>query len=130
PAGRKLRAPAAEQAQGPPLNPLEHGYIDSACLVYQISKSPYRPLFESIWGPQAFNITWPADIETICRTPGPPPANDPFPVHLSPDDRGLANATFDQFGLSIAAYEAAPDVSPFSSKFDYALANPTMKVLS
>ena len=30
----------------------------------------------------------------------------------------------------MAAYEASPDVSPFSSKFDYALANPTMKVLT
>jgi cytochrome c peroxidase len=32
--------------------------------------------------------------------------------------------------MSMAAYEAGPEVSPFSSKFDYALANPTKSVLT
>jgi cytochrome c peroxidase len=45
-------------------------------------------------------------------------------------DRGESNSTHDQFGLSIAMYEESPQVSPFSSKFDYALANPDKAVLS
>ena len=53
-----------------------------------------------------------------------------IPVHLSKVDRGRSNSTYDQFGLSIAMYEASPEVSPFSSKFDYALANPDKPVLS
>jgi cytochrome c peroxidase len=128
--GFKLQNPAAEQAQDPPLDANEHGLIDSACVVYRLSQSPYRRLFESVWGPQAFAIHWPADVEKICRTPGPADPKDPLPVHLTPEDRGLANATFDQFGLAIAAYEAAPEVSPFTSKFDYALAHPDEQVLS
>ena len=88
-------------------------------MVYRLSQGPYRKLFEAVWGPQAFAIHWPADIETVCRTPAPANPKDPLPVRLSPEDRGLSNATFDQFGLSIAAYEAAPEVSPFSSKFDF-----------
>ena len=44
--------------------------------------------------------------------------------------RGRSNSTYDQFALAIAAYEAAPEVSPFSSKFDYALAHPDQHVLS
>jgi cytochrome c peroxidase len=34
-------------------------------------------------------------------------------------DRGASNQAFDQVALSIAAYEASPDVNAFTSKFDY-----------
>ena len=37
---------------------------------------------------------------------------------------------YDHAAQSMAAYEAGPDVSPFSSKFDFALANPTSSVLT
>src|SRR5262249_55532246 len=69
-------------------------------------------------------------VDQICDKPGPPPANDPLPVHLGPVDRGRSNSTYNQFGLAIAAYEASPEVSPFSSKFDYALAHPDERVLT
>jgi cytochrome c peroxidase len=128
--GYKLQNPAAEQAQGPPVDPNEMGLPDPACLVYRLSQSLYRPLFESVWGTQAFRIQWPPDVEQACSTPGPAPVSDPFPVHLSTADRGQSNSTYDQFGLSVASYESSPEVSPFSSKFDYALANPDKPVLS
>src|SRR6185312_8933463 len=80
--GRRLGNPAAEQAQGPPTNPVEMGLPDSACAVYRASERPYRALFESVWGPQAFAIAWPDDVEEVCNRPGPAPANDPLPVHL------------------------------------------------
>ena len=128
--GYKLQNPAAEQAQDPPVDPNEMALPDPACLVYRLSQSPYRPLFETVWGAQAFRIQWPPDVEQICNTPGPAPVSDPFPVHLSKVDRGQSNSTYDQFGLSAAMYEASPEVSPFSSKFDYALANPDKSVLS
>ncbi len=128
--GVKLQNPAAQQAQGPPLDADEHALIDSACVVYRISKSPYRKLFESVWGAQAFDIKWPADIEQVCARPAPPSPDDPFPVHLSAEDRGRSDSTFDQFGLSIAAYEASPEVGAFTSKFDYALAHPGERILT
>jgi cytochrome c peroxidase len=106
------------------------GLPDTACLVYRLSHSLYRPLFESVWGPQAFRIQWPPDVEQVCSTPGPAPVSDPLPVHLSQPDRGQSNSTYDQFGQSVALYEASPEVSPFSSKFDYALANADKSVLS
>src|SRR5215510_13812746 len=120
--GRRLGNPAAEQAQGPPTNPVEMGLPDIACAVYRASQRPYRALFEEVWGQQAFAITWPSDVEQVCDRPGPPPANDPTPVHLSPLDRGLAGATFDQMAQSIAGYEASAEVTPFTSKFDAVLA--------
>ncbi len=128
--GYKLQNPAAEQAQDPPVDPNEMGLPDSACAVHRLSQSVYRPLFESVWGQQAFRIQWPPDVEQVCTRPGPAPASDPFPVHLSKVDRGQSNSTYDQFALSIAMYEASPEVSPFSSKFDYALANAGKHVLS
>src|SRR5712692_2300549 len=128
--GYKLQSPAAEQAQDPPVDPNEMGFPDTACVVHRMSQSEYRPLFETVWGSQAFRIDWPADIDHVCSRAVPPRPNAPGPVQLRQADRDLANATYDQFGLAIAAYEAAPDVSPFSSKFDYALANPDQPVLS
>jgi cytochrome c peroxidase len=85
--GRRLGNPAAEQAQGPPTNPVEMGLPDIACAVYRASQRPYRVLFESVWGPQAFAVVWPGDVEEVCNRPGPATASDPLPVHLSPIDR-------------------------------------------
>ena len=116
--GYRLQSPSAEQAQGPPTNPVEMGLPDSACVAYRLSKAPYRKLFELVWGADSFQITWPKNIEDICSTPAPPPSSDPYPVRLDPRDRQRANHVYDSFGLSVAAYEASPEVSPFTSKYD------------
>ena len=121
--GRRLGNPAAEQAQGPPTNPVEMGLPDIACAVYRASQRPYRALFELVWGQQAFAIAWPNDVEEVCARPGPPPARDPLPVHLSAIDRGRAMSTFDQMAQSIAGYEASAEVTSFTSKFDAVLAD-------
>jgi cytochrome c peroxidase len=118
--GYKLQNADAEQAQHPVLDTQEHGLPDAACIVFRVSQSPYRRLFEQIWGKQAFDIKWPHDTEEICSTPGGAAVlgGNPTPLDLKKDDRGRATATFDQFGLSISAYERSEDVSAFSSKFD------------
>ncbi len=64
--GRRLGNPAAEQAQGPPTNPVEMGLSDIACFVYRASQRPYRALFENVWGQQAFAITWAREVEQVC----------------------------------------------------------------
>jgi len=115
--GRRLGNPAAEQAEGPPTNPVEMALPDAACAVYRASQQPYRGLFERVWGIQAFGIHWPADVEKVCDTPGPPLDGKP-PVRLDPADRGRANATFDQMAQSIANYEASAEVTSFTSKYD------------
>ena len=72
--GRRLGNPAAEQAEGPPVNPTEMALPDPVCMVWRASQRPYRSLFEQIWGRQAFAIAWPADVDQVCDQPGPPPA--------------------------------------------------------
>jgi cytochrome c peroxidase len=121
--GRRLGNPAAEQAQGPPTNPVEMGLPDIGCAVYRASLQPYRALFEKVWGPQVFAIEWPNDVAEVCAHPGPPSADDPMPVHLGQLDRGRVGAAFDQMAQSIAGYEASAEVTSFTSKFDAVLAN-------
>jgi cytochrome c peroxidase len=116
--GYRLQSPSAEQAQGPPTNPVEMGLPDSACVAYRLSQAPYRKLFEVVWGEDLFTIHWPSNVEKVCATPAPPPANDQYPVHLNTADRARADHVYDGFGLAISAYEFSPEVSPFTSKYD------------
>jgi cytochrome c peroxidase len=116
--GIRLGNPAAEQAEGPLVNPGEMGFPDPACAVERLSSGSYRPLFVSVWGAIALDIQWPRDVEQICSRPGPPSPGDPLPVHLSAADRGRTSAAFDEIGMAMRAFEASPEVNAFSSKYD------------
>jgi cytochrome c peroxidase len=131
--GLRLHSPTAMQAHGSPLNPVEMANPDPACVVHRISQRPYRALFESVWGPRAFDVSWPANIDAICSKPNnspssaigsevPGPNTMPLAAALGPQDRARVQSTFDQMGESIAAFEASPEVNAFSSKFDAFLA--------
>lgn len=116
--GIHLNSPAAEQAQGPPLDAAEMGLSDPACVAYRLSRSAYRSFAESIWGSQVFAVRWPDDVARVCDTPGPPTKADPLPVHLSPADRASCTRTYDLFAQAIATFEASAELQPFTSKFD------------
>jgi cytochrome c peroxidase len=109
--GEKLGNPAADQAQGPFLNPVEQALPDSACVVYRVCTASYPVLFEAIWGDEACDIGWPAGVETTCATEG-------GTVALSNADRAKADLAYDNIALSIAAYEDSPEVNAFTSKYD------------
>jgi len=85
--GENLGNPAADQAQGPFLNPKEQALSTPADVVTRVCASSYAGLFTQVWGNDA------------C------------------DEVGQA---YNNIGLSIAAYEASPEVNAFNSKFDYA----------
>src|ERR1700694_5872376 len=120
--GRRLGNPAAEQAGGPPPNRVEMGLPDIACAVYRASQRPYRALFESVWGRQAFAIAWPRDVEQVCARPGPPTAGEPLPVHLGSLDRGRGGAPFGPMAHTVGRDGASAEVTSFTSKFDAVLA--------
>jgi cytochrome c peroxidase len=117
--GEKLGNPAADQAQGPFLNPVEQALPDSACVVYRVCNpvipGDYPVSFEDVFGDGACAITWPTDVDTVCATEG-------MSVTLSPDERATSNMAYDQIALSIAAYEGSSEVNPFTSKYDYSFA--------
>jgi cytochrome c peroxidase len=118
--GYLLRTPAGEQSQFPPVDPLEMGNPDTACITYKLSLAVYRPLFELIWGADSFDITWPANIAQICATPNGASVfnGNATPVALSPSDRTRSNNDYDHWAQSLSAFEHSESVSPFTSKFD------------
>jgi len=111
--GEKLGNPAADQAQGPFLNPAEQALPDSACVVYRVCTASYTVSFTQVWGADACRIAWPTNVNVVCGTEG-------ATVELSDAERATSNQAYDRIALSIAAYEASPEVNAFSSKFDAA----------
>jgi cytochrome c peroxidase len=122
--GYKLQTPDAEQAQFPPVDPLEMGFPDTACVAYRLSSAVYRPLFELVWGVD-FDIQWPFNTAEICATPEGAAefGGSATPIHLSPVDRTKATNIYDHWGQSLSFLERSNDISPFTSKFDWFLAN-------
>jgi cytochrome c peroxidase len=111
--GEKLGNPAADQAQGPFLNPVEQALSDSACVVFKACTG-YADIFKRAW-PGACAVAWPGNAGKIC-------ASDGGKLALSPQQRATIDRAYDQIALSIAAYEASAEVNAYTSKFDYFLA--------
>lgn len=91
--GERLGNPAADQALGPFLNPVEQNNPSKKAVLKQVAGSPYAPLWEQVFG-EPVSYATEADVEK----------------------------NYDRIGLAIAAYEASSEVNPFSSKYDYYLA--------
>jgi cytochrome c peroxidase len=123
--GYRLQNSSAEQGQDPPVDPEEMANPDTACVVWKLSLSKYKPFFEQVWGTGSLDINWPSDVATVCSTPKGAAifGTNATPLTLSPSERTRAQQAFDEFGQAIAAYEIGSTVSPFTSKFDAYLAN-------
>ena len=113
--GEKLGNPAADQAQGPFLNPLEQALPDNACVVYRVCTTAYPVTFETVYPGACSIASWPADVAVACATEG-------GQVSLSEEDRGKVAMAYDQIALAIAAFEASPESNAFTSKYDAYLA--------
>jgi len=90
--GEVLGNPAADQALGPFLNPVEQNNASKMAVLEQVASSKYADLWEMVWG-EPVSYDTPADIEK----------------------------NYDRIGLAIAAYEDSSEVNQFSSKYDYYL---------
>lgn len=112
--GEKLGNPAADQAQGPFLNPAEQALNDHACVVYFVCMAEYPVTLDDV-EPDSCDIVWPDDVDTQCGL-------SDYLVPLDPADEALVDAAYDNIALAIAAYEASSEVNAFSSKYDAYLA--------
>jgi cytochrome c peroxidase len=92
--GEMLGNPAADQALGPFLNPLEQNNPSAEAVLKQIAEGKYADLWEQVW-------------------------DEPI-SYYSPED---VAKNYDRVGLAIAAYEASTEVNQFSSKYDAYLAD-------
>jgi len=106
--GERLGSPAAEQAQGPFLNPLEQALPDSACVVYRVCTASYPVSFESVYPDSC--PAFPADTDALCA--------EGSTVPLSPADRAKSNEAYDSIAFAIAAFEGSPESNAYTSKFD------------
>ena len=91
--GELLGNPAADQALGPFLNPVEQNNKGGIEVLKTIKNSKYANLWTEVWGE---------------------------PINYSTAEKAMEN--YGRVGLSIAAYEASPEVSSFTSKYDYYVA--------
>jgi len=115
--GERLGNPAADQAQGPFINPVEQALPDSACVVYRVCNptfpGEYPVSFEDVFGSDSCDINWQGDVETECAKEG-------ITLVLSDGDRAHSDKAYGNIALSIAAYESSSEVDAYSSKFDVA----------
>jgi cytochrome c peroxidase len=123
--GYLLGSPDANQAQGPPVDTQEHMLPDTACVAFRLQSAVYKSFFIELWGDDLDAIKFPANTEEICETPGGAKVfgTNTMPIRLSSVDRAIANHVYDHWGQSLDQYEASPDVTGFSSKFDAFLHN-------
>lgn len=109
--GDRLGSPAAEQALGPFLNPVEQALPDGACVVGRVCTAAYPVGFEDVWGEEAC-----PDAETIRAIEDACSAGSS--TDLVPSMRRRIDAAYDNVGRSIAAFEASREVNAYTSKFD------------
>lgn len=91
--GLHLGNPAADQALGPFLNPVEQNNPSKQAVLKQIAAAKYASLWTEVWGAP---VSWAT--------------------------QALTDLNYDRVGLAIAAYEASYEVNRFSSKYDRYLA--------
>jgi cytochrome c peroxidase len=91
--GWTLGDPLAEQAQGPFLNSLEQNNPNPKRVCIKVRGSSYADLFEEAWGA--------GTLDCVKDVAG----------------------TYERIARSIAAYERSSEVNPFSSKYDFYLAD-------
>jgi cytochrome c peroxidase len=130
--GYRLGSPDQEQAQGPPVDTQEHALPDTACIAFRLQTAVYKSFFIEVWGDAIDAIKFPHDAEEICDTPGGASVfgTNTMPIKLSTTDRSIASDVYTHWAQSLDQYEASPDVSAFSSKFDAFLHAPTTNPLS
>jgi len=114
--GEVLGNPAADQARGPFLNPVEQALPDAACVVYRVCTAVGYPVsFEEVWGEEACAIAWPGNTDALCAGGSEIP--------LSDSDRAKSDMAYGNIALSIAAYEDSYESNAFTSKWDAARGN-------
>jgi len=87
--GMALGNPAADQARGPFLNPVEQNMPSREAVCEHVVDTNYADLFEEVWGAGSLD----------CSAAG-------------------IDLAYNRIALSIASFEASPEVNQFNSKFD------------
>jgi cytochrome c peroxidase len=113
--GAVLGNPAADQALGPFLNPVEQAVPDKACVIYRIRTGPYVTEFRAVFGTEIDVISFPdpSVVEAACTTPRPAPGNF---VSLTTTDRARVDALYNEVARAVKEFEAT--LNRYESRFD------------
>jgi cytochrome c peroxidase len=109
--GLLLGNPAADQALGPFLNPVEQALPDTACVVYRVQQSDYVGDYIAVWGNAIASIEFPEAAEAICTDPDLLVGN-----HIPSINRNVIRQEYYNIARSIAAFEAT--FNRFTAKID------------
>jgi cytochrome c peroxidase len=113
--GAILGNPAADQALGPFLNPVEQAMPDKACVIYRIRTGPYAEAFREVYGTAIDDIAFPSasSMEATCTTPRAAPGEY---VALSAAHRAIVDAQYLNVGRAVKEFEAT--LNKYASRFD------------
>jgi cytochrome c peroxidase len=113
--GHLLGNPAADQALGPFLNPVEQALPHAACVVHRVLTNTARYYgdvsYPAVFPDAPVNVTWDASIDTRC---GDPASTGPFFT----GDAASVQSAYENIALAIAAFEGSSYVNRFSSRWD------------
>jgi cytochrome c peroxidase len=112
--GHLLGNPAADQALGPFLNPVEQGLPDRACVIFRMRD--YGSLYTDVWGSEINTISFPMNTASVCADPTLTPLAIGGHIALSAADRLEVDRQYENVALSLAAFEHT--FNRFSSRFD------------
>ena len=110
--GHQLGNPAADQAMGPFLNPLEMAMPHQACVVQRACEGASGEAMQAVWGAQICDISFPAGLAEQCGQAD---------ASISIDDEQMAakiDTAYHAIAYAIADYESSSEVNSFSSRYD------------
>jgi cytochrome c peroxidase len=113
--GALLGNPAADQALGPFLNPVEQALPDAACVVYRVLDNTTRytgdATYDALFPDAPVSVSWAANIDARCSEPE---AAGPFYA----GDAASVQRAYENIARAIAAFEGSAHVNRFNSRFD------------
>jgi cytochrome c peroxidase len=114
--GDKLGNPAADQALGPFLNPVEQGLKDAGCVVWRVLNNTdwYTgdvATYDAVFPGDPVTATWVLNVDARC-------SELDYTGPFYSDDGGSVQRAYENIALAIAAFEGSDRVNKFNSRFD------------
>lgn len=113
--GAALGNPAADQALGPFLNPVEMALPHAACVVQRVcqpdNQTSYPVALTDVWGVDICEIAFPEGLQKQCETLD-------ADISLPEEIAEKVETAFNRIGLTISAYESSIEVNRYNSRYD------------
>jgi cytochrome c peroxidase len=113
--GDSLGNPAADQALGPFLNPVEQGLKDEGCVVWRVlhNTALYTgdATYDAVFPDAPVTATWVANVDALC-------SDLDYTGPFYSGDGGSVVRAYENIARAVAAFEGSERVNRFNSRFD------------